>query len=117
MASAEMGLSFEEAVNLFIEYVQDFDPTAPNRRWYVGITVNPKMRKIRHEQTKHITCVHFKALIYYKDREDARELEKLLAEIGFAKTKADLMSMSESKESDTIGKKHYVYVYLAIKKR
>ena len=102
----------QEVVEMFIGYAENIDKNAPNEHWYVGVTVDPTARKYQHENTKKITCNHFEPLVYYSDRQDAEDLEGLLGGEGFAIAKRDLVPIDETVESE---RKHYVYIFLAVK--
>jgi hypothetical protein len=114
----------EKYVKKYVNYAKQFDSTAPNNNWYVGITNDLKKRKSEHENQKNITCKYFESF-FKGTREEARKLEKALADIKFANTTDGLkikgspaVVESEGSSAEKIDEKVcHVYVYLAVEKK
>lgn len=115
----------EEVIKHFVDHAKTYDPTVPNKNWYVGITNDPNRRKEEHECQKDITCAHF-TYIQFRTEEDARLVEKWLEDAGFAITEKALRVKPDAVTHKSTGfvfaegiKKdnpsNYVYMYQAIK--
>jgi predicted GIY-YIG superfamily endonuclease len=120
-----MYMTFNEAMNEFIAYAKQYDRTAPNKSWYVGITTQePDTRKTQHQNEKDIVCKHFKVLVTGPE-DVARSLEKALEKKGFAIGEEELDPITESASSmkgtsfsNKMNKsvEYSVYIYLAVDK-
>lgn len=107
-------MKIEEVIKKFSMYAQQFDKTAPNKNWYVGITQQTPitLRKKQHEYEKNIRCQHFSPLITAKNKEDALRVEKELEKAGFAIHEKDLEPIQETASTQ---ENTSVYIYQAVK--
>lgn len=107
-------MTIEEVIKKFSIYAQQFDETAPNKNWYVGITQQEPatIRKKQHEDEKNIQCRHFKPLVTVKNKKSALHIEKELEKAGFAIHEKDLELIQETASAQA--KKIYVYIYQAV---
>jgi hypothetical protein len=103
-------ITIDQAVDIFVDYAQHFDPTAPNNHWYVGISIDPDSRRRAHEREKGITCMFFSTLVFCKNKAFAKTLEDRLENEGFAITEE---ALSAAMESNTNNMPHGVYIFHA----
>lgn len=104
----------KEAVEKFKNYAQQYDKTAPNHHWYVGITNDPDRRKGEHECEKGIKCEHFAVLLTSTNRDAARKVEGLVKNAGFAIDKNDLDPIIANDSVNESEEKISIYIYLAV---
>jgi len=106
-------ISIGEAIEKFITHLGNM---TPDKSWYVGMTMYPEERKRAHERKKGIEC-DLQLLVYSFNEDDARLLEKRLEKLGFAIYNDDLEPVSLVESSSSGRKKHYVYIFRAVKNK